>query len=175
MFLWLLFDYQIHLVIKWDLFPPGCCACAQRRWGHFCRGSGCTPCCEMSAQGYSSSVRWGRRALAGALKEAASNRQTQGALWAAAEGRFLSLFPEPGQLLTTFDLVEAKWPLPVYAISLINHSTLYMQFTATHKCKLWKRGPNVQWWHLEPFGHDYIFWNITALDKIKLKKKDNRK
>lgn len=54
---------------------PGCCGCAPRRWGHFCWGSGCTPACEMSTPGYSSSVHWGRQALAEVLKEAASNRR----------------------------------------------------------------------------------------------------
>lgn len=53
------------------------------------------------------------------------DRSACSTLRAAEEGHFLSLFPERGQHLTTFDIAETKWPLPVYAISLVNHSILY--------------------------------------------------
>lgn len=169
MFLWLLFDYQIHLVIKWDLFPPGCCACAQRRWGHFCRGSGCTPCCEMSAQGYSSSVRWGRRALAGALKEAASNWQPQetdlpappcGAVswaWSAS----YNLWPRRNKLASS---------CLCHHFSKSQHTVQAEKYHALQHTKVNcdKEMPNVQRWHLNTVVHALKCLNCIALDKIKL-------
>lgn len=78
------------------------------------------------------------------------DRSACSTLWAAEEGHFLSLFPEPGQHLTTFDLAGTKWPLPVYAISLVN---TVQSFTITHKGKMWYgKRPNVQLWQ-KLFGH----------------------